>query len=324
MNERIKKLNDKVINTSGNYFVYVMEASQRAWFNHALEFAISLANEHNKPLIVIYNLTDKFKHSNLRYYTFMIEGLFKLKSDFKERDIHFFIRKSDYVTGSIEISKNSVAVVTDKNYLKAQRDWRTKVASQINVPLFEVETDVVVPVEIVSKKREPYAMTIRPKILSLINQFLQPVEHQELKIKSSELEIEALEFNSVDDLLNNLQIDKTVQPVSEFYEGGFDKAQELLKIFIQNKLPHYKDFRSDPTKEYQSELSPYLHFGQISIVQIILEILRYFDFKDENVQSFINEAIVWRELARNLCSYNPLYNEYEGIPDWAKKTLEDH
>lgn len=324
MNERIKKLNDKEINRSGKYVVYVMEASQRAWFNHALEFAISLANEQRKPLIVVYDLTDKYKHSNLRYYTFMLEGLTKLKSIFKERAIPFVIRKSEYISGSIELSKNAVALVTDKNYLKTQRKWRRLVAEQIDIPLFEVETDVIVPIEIVSYKKEPYAMTIRPKILKLINQFLQPVEHQELKSKLFELEIEALEYHSEKDLLNNLQIDNSVKPVSDFYEGGFDKAQKLLEIFIEKKLPYYKEFRSDPTKDFQSELSPYIHFGQISTLQIVLEILKRYDFKDENVQAFVNEAVIWRELARNYCYFNSLYNEYEGIPDWAKQTLEEH
>jgi deoxyribodipyrimidine photo-lyase len=42
------------------------------------------------------------------------------------------------------------------------------------------------------------------------------------------------------------------------------------------------------------------------------------------VDSFFNELIVWRELARNFCYYNPNYNHYEGIPDWAKETLEEH
>ncbi|MCX8056426.1 MAG: deoxyribodipyrimidine photo-lyase [Ignavibacteria bacterium] len=324
MTERIKKLNDKPFNDSGKYVAYVMEASQRAYFNHALEFAISLANEKQKPLIVIFNLTDKFKHSNLRYYTFMIEGLVKLKKAFEERRIKFVIQKSDYVSGSIKLSSNSVALVTDKNYLKTQRAWRKKVSEQIDVPLFEVESDVIVPIEIVSNKKEPYAMTIRPKILNLLNQFLQPVEHQELKISSNDFEFDELNFKSVSEYLQILNIDKSVKPVSEYYAGGFDNAEKFLKIFIEKKLSSYKEFRSDPTKDFQSELSPYIHFGQISTLQIILEILKHYDLKDQNVQTFINEAVVWRELARNFCYYNPLYNEYEGIPDWAKQTLEEH
>ncbi len=324
MEFRIKNLNGKQINTSGKFVVYVMEASQRVWFNHALEFAISLANEIRKPLLVIFNLTDKYKFSNLRYYTFMIEGLVKLKPLFDERGIKFIIKSSDYTTGTIEISQKASAIVTDKNYLAFQRYWRKKVSEQINIPLFEVETDVIIPVELVSKKKEHYAMSIRPKIMNLLNQFLQSVDHQDLKIKLCDYEDEFLEFDSASDLLKLLQIDRSVKPVTEFYEGGFDVAHKFLDLFIQKKLIHYKQFRSDPTMDFQSELSPYLHFGQISILQVILEILKYYDFKDDNVQSFINEAVIWRELARNFCYYNPFYNKYDGIPDWAKKTLEEH
>jgi deoxyribodipyrimidine photo-lyase len=160
--------------------------------------------------------------------------------------------------------------------------------------------------------------------LKLLEQFLEPVIHQELEVKSSYIEFDHLDYSKVDEFISNLQIDKTVKPVSEFYEGGYDNATKFLKIFIEEKLPYYKEFRSDPTKDFKSELSPYIHFGQISTLQIILEILKHYDIKDENVQSFINEIVIWRELARNFCFYNPLYNEYEGIPELAKKTLEDH
>jgi deoxyribodipyrimidine photo-lyase len=49
-----------------------------------------------------------------------------------------------------------------------------------------------------------------------------------------------------------------------------------------------------------------------------LEILTEYK-KDENVDSFFNELIVWRELARNFCYYNPNYNHYEGILIGLKK-----
>jgi deoxyribodipyrimidine photo-lyase len=57
---------------------------------------------------------------------------------------------------------------------------------------------------------------------------------------------------------------------------------------------------------------------------VVFEVLSKYGRKDENVDSFFNELIVWRELARNFCYYNPNYNQYEGIPDWAKETLEEH
>lgn len=64
--ERLKGLNKKGIK-DGKYVIYWMQASQRTEYNHALEYAISKANELNKPL-------------NERSYYFMLEGLKEVKA----------------------------------------------------------------------------------------------------------------------------------------------------------------------------------------------------------------------------------------------------
>ncbi|MBZ4682152.1 MAG: deoxyribodipyrimidine photo-lyase, partial [Thermodesulfobacterium sp.] len=48
----------------------------------------------------------------------------------------------------------------------------------------------------------------------------------------------------------------------------------------------YKALRSNPGYNYQSDLSPYLHFGQISPVRVVLEVLKFYDKRDENVEAF--------------------------------------
>ena len=51
--ERIKSLNQKSIR-KGAYVLYWMQASQRAEYNHALEYAISKANELPQAVIVFF------------------------------------------------------------------------------------------------------------------------------------------------------------------------------------------------------------------------------------------------------------------------------
>jgi deoxyribodipyrimidine photo-lyase len=158
-----------------------------------------------------------------------------------------------------------------------------------------------------------------------LNIFLKPIQKNEPKIKSInyDFEFNELNFNKPEEYLQILNIDKSVKP-SKYFKGGEDEANKFLKIFIEQKLHRYKDLRSDPSLDYQSNLSPYLHFGQISPLKIVLEILKNYSINDPNVQSFFNELIIWRELARNFAYYNKNYNEYEGIPEWAKNTLEEH
>ena len=39
---------------------------------------------------------------------------------------------------------------------------------------------------------------------------------------------------------------------------------------------------------------------------------------------FLDELVVRRELAINFCLNNPAYDAYEGVPEWARRTLATH
>jgi len=322
---RVKVINRRQFNTNGKYIIYWMSHSHRANFNHSLEFAIELSNQSGKPLLVYFPITDKYKHSNARYYKFMLDGILEAKKSVEERGIKFAIEKvNDIKQRIIELSENAYALITDKAYLKYYRKLNKYIADKLDVPVYEIESDVCVPVEIASDKQEPYALTFRKKIYGLMDEYIVELKPREPKIKSVSFDfgIEEITFNNSLEILNILNIDKSVS-LSPFV-GGYSQARTYLEEFIEKKLHRYKEFRSHPELDYQSNLSPYLHFGQISPIEVVLEVLSKYGRKDENVDSFFNELIVWRELARNFCYYNPNYNQYEGIPDWAKQTLEEH
>jgi deoxyribodipyrimidine photo-lyase len=321
---RVKALNDGKFNKNGKFVIYWMSQSHRANFNHSLEFAIELSNAYRKPLLVYFPITDRYKYSNARYYKFMLDGILEAKKSIEERGIKFVIEKVDDIKQRVvEISRDAFALITDKAYLKFYRRLNQYVADKLDIPVYEVESDVCVPVEIASDRLEPYAFGLRKKIYSIIDAFIVELKPREVKIKSVSLDFGIGELTLRDSLeiLNILNIDKSVS-LSPFV-GGYTQARKYLEDFIERKLHKYKDFRSHPELDYQSNLSPYLHFGQISPIEVVLEVLSKYG-KDENVDSFFNELIVWRELARNFCYYNPNYNHYEGIPDWAKETLEEH
>jgi deoxyribodipyrimidine photo-lyase len=321
---RVKALNDGKFNENGKFVIYWMSQTHRANFNHSLEFAIDLSNAYRKPLLVYFPITDRYKYSNARYYKFMLDGILEAKKSIEERGIKFVIEKVDDIKQRVvEISRDAFALIMDKAYLKFFRRLNQYVAEKLDIPVYEVESDVCVPVEIVSDRLEPYAFGFRKKIYSIMDAFIVELKPREVKIKSVSLDFGIGELTLKDSLeiLDILNIDKSVS-LSPFV-GGYSQARKYLEEFIERKLHKYKDFRSHPELDYQSNLSPYLHFGQISPIEVVLEVLSKYG-KDENVDSFFNELIVWRELARNFCYYNPNYNHYEGIPDWAKETLEEH
>jgi deoxyribodipyrimidine photo-lyase len=70
-------------------------------------------------------------------------------------------------------------------------------------------------------------------------------------------------------------------------------------------------------------MSKYLHFGQISPIWLALTARRA-KTKEDNIEAFVEELVVRRELSMNFVLYTPDYDSYSNLPDWAKKTLEEH
>jgi deoxyribodipyrimidine photo-lyase len=103
-------------------------------------------------------------------------------------------------------------------------------------------------------------------------------------------------------------------------EPGESEAREHLAYFVNQKLSRYDLDRNDPTLEGQSNISPYLHFGQISAQRVALQVLATM----QEPSSFLEELVVRRELADNFCYYNSYYDSFNGFPNWAKETLGEH
>lgn len=106
-------------------------------------------------------------------------------------------------------------------------------------------------------------------------------------------------------------------------EPGESAGARTLGLFIKNRLSSYADDRNDPLEEGQSDLSPYLHFGQVSAQKVALGVRRH-AWDTPSGQTFLEELIVRRELSDNYCLYNPRYDSFEGFPAWAQKGLNAH
>jgi len=316
---RIKPLNNKPA-YNGDFVIYWMQASQRCEYNHALHYSIEEADKLNKPVIVYFGLTDGYPEANLRHYYFMIEGLKEVQESLKQMGIQLILRLESPELGVIQLANRACLVVVDKGYLRIQRQWRNNVAARIDCPLIEVESDVVVPVSEASSKEEYSAATIRPKIKRKINDFLVALDPYAPKTHSLALDFETTNIGDINRLLQKLNIDRNVLPVNE-YHGGIIEAKKYLKLFLNKHLDIYSDLRSDPSVDYLSKMSPYLHFGQISPIYIALETLSR---HSPGVETFFEELVVRRELSMNFVNYNSSYDSLKGIPEWARMTLKEH
>ncbi len=304
----------------GKYILYWMQASQRADYNHALEFAVREANKSRLPLLVCFGITDNYPGANLRHYRFMLEGLKHTAAQLEARGISFIIRKKSPEKLAVELSADAAMTVFDTGYMPLQRKWRKNAAAVISSPVIQVESDVIVPVEKASQHEEYAAYTIRSKIKGGLDYFLQPLNSHKLKIRKPISE-ESLNLNNPGAILDSMDINREVPDCENFYPGGADEARKRLKLFISEKLPFYSELRNDPSRDFQSGLSPYLHFGQISSLEAALQVKAN---DTGNTEDFLEELIVRRELAMNFAFYNDYCNTYSSLPPWAQTTLLEH
>lgn len=321
LEERIKMLNNKNI-TDNPYVVYWMQSSQRTEYNHALEYSIIQANRLDKPLIVYFGLTDGFPEANERHYYFMLEGLKEVKAELEKRNIKMLIRRISPENGALEISSLAALMVVDRGYLRVERSWREILAKGSNCSVIQVETNVIVPIEEASPKEEYSAATLRSKISKKLETYILPLSERKCNVGSINIDLpfEDYDIEDIDKAISSLKIDKTVKKIS-YYKGGTKNAKFLLEDFILNKLPHYTELKNHPGESYTSDLSSYLHFGQISPLYIYNELI---EVNIEGKKDFLEELIIRRELSMNFVFYNDKYDSYDCLPSWAKSTLEKH
>jgi len=316
---RVKALNSRPM-ARGAYVLCWMQASVRGEYNHALEYAIQEANDLRQPVVAYFGLTEDFPEANARHYHFLVEGLREARSALERRGITLVIRKELPPGGAMELARDASLVVVDRGYLPIQKDWREQVAQAVECPVIQVESDVVVPIEEASPKEEYSAATLRPKIHRRLDDYLRPLEESEPAVDSLGLEFESLDIADVSQVLSALDIDQTVRRVPGL-TGGTAEAKRRLEEFISNKLDHYNELRNDPTKDYLSGLSPYLHFGQISPLYMALQVMA---LDSPGKEAYLEELIIRRELSMNFVHYNARFRSLEGLPEWCRKTLMEH
>jgi deoxyribodipyrimidine photo-lyase len=305
---------------TGAYVLYWMQASQRASFNHALEYAIEQANDLRLPVGVLFCLMDDYPEANLRHYAFMLEGLRETIHGLNTRGMSALVAKGSPMYYLPRLARRAAMVVTDRGYLRHQRRWRAEVARLLECPFVQVETDAIVPVETASPKAEYAAATLRPKLGRLLLRYLVRIDERELLTPGPAFDEESLDLRDTGATLKSLSIDRSVPNVSDM-PGGSAEAERRLAAFLDEKLDGYAQLRSNPATDFSSGLSAYLHFGQISPLRTALAAR---DRGGPGADAFLEELIIRRELSINYVQYNEAYDSLAGLPGWAQKSLKEH
>ncbi len=318
LNSKRARLLKKGISGNGPV-LYWMSRDQRVQDNWALIFADAYAKSVNKPVMVVFTLTDTFLNASLRQYDFLLKGLEEVENELRKLNIALYILHGEPDINLVEfvsVTKPSV-LITDFDPLNIKKAWKSKSCKKINIPVYEVDAHNIVPCWVASDKEEYSAGTFRPKITRYLNEYL--FDFPELVPMSQMSDYKQIDWKNI---RSGLRIDKNIQPI-RWITPGEHAAIKVMHHFIENKIFHYSNDRNDPNRDVSSNLSPYIHFGQISAQRIALEVLKE-NYPKEIAGEFLEQLIVRRELADNFCHYNPAYDSFKGFKPWATMTLNNH
>lgn len=320
-----KKLDGK------KYVLYVMQQAQRVHYNHALNHAIYVANLYDLEVLVVFFIDDEFYHANERHFHFMLEGLKEVKDTLKNFNIGFHYEIAKACIGIKPLLKDSFYVVFDKGYQKYQRQIRKDMLEVINnnaseLMVTEVDSDMIMPLKSISDKAEYGAYTIRPKIMKQYESYLDFKQIYQVN-KSFKYNVLVTEQSfDIDEIISKLSIDRIVKK-SPIYRGGYIEAQKWWFKFFNEGMNMYHE-SADPSLDRTSKMSLYLHFGQISALELIDKLKRLLNegkIDQAPYDSYIEQLVVRRTLAFNYVWYNLSYDQFEGMTEpWAYETMNIH
>ncbi len=311
--------------------LYWMQSTHRFEENWALRAAIRQADTRHLPLVIHQGLDPTYEHASDRIHEFILRNAGELASraDQLGLDYRFVLRRTRDEDRRVvdQLAARAAIVITDLFPTAGVWERAMRFAQRAEVRVVAVESHGIIPSGLF--EREEYAArTIRPKLHRFLPFALEPVEDRPPRRRvpsdmMASLPGKPLNFARHDlaQELAHCDIDHSVPPVS--LPSGRNAALRRARTFVDSVMQDYGTRRIDPTDdEGSSRLSPYLHFGQISAIEVVRMALESEHRRE--AEAFLNEILVWRELALNFSLRNPSYRTLDALPAWVNKTLTKH
>lgn len=354
---RIQDVNQVAVNADGRFVLYWMTAFRRPGWNFSLQRAVEHARELKKPLVVLETLRTGYQWASDRMHHFAIQGMADNARAFEKTKALYY----PYVepeTGDGEglleqLANHACVVVTDDFPCLRFPEVVALAAEHLEVRLEKVDSNGLLPLRAADRvflRAYDFRRFLQQALRDHLDEFPEANPLSRSRIPESAglpsdirkrwppTDVEAMAVSP--GRLLDFPIDHSVAVTCT--RGGIVAANKTLDEFLQSKLPVYGAERNQPDHEVTSGLSPFLHFGHISTHDVFARLMQKEDWTAADVadratgsaadwwgvgpgaESFLDELITWREIGFNMCWQREDYDQFESLPEWAQRTLEDH
>jgi deoxyribodipyrimidine photo-lyase len=352
---RLRRLNEARTATGGDYVLYWMQIYRRLERNHALDYALRCAGELGKPLVVYEGLRIDYPWASRRLHRFVLEGMQANAARAAELGLNYwpFVETEKGQGRGLlrRLSERACLVVTDDYPCFIVPPQAEALARGASFPVFCVDSNSVVPLSLLGPAVSA-AAHLRPRIHKA---FAAAWPHRatakprvpDVATKRVRAPFDSWKAKDVAAFVDALPLDPTVVPVARM-PGGTPAARARLREFLKKRLRGYAEVRSEPrapAEGHASGLSPYLHFGHVSIEEVVEAALATtgkwspdefrlhnrgkregFFCDDPDVNSFLDEALTWRDVGFqwHWSRRADAASLETALPAWALQTLGAH
>jgi deoxyribodipyrimidine photo-lyase len=356
--DRVRSLNDHPVLPDCDFVLYWMTMARRSRWNFGLQRAVDRSRELRKPLVVLEALRCDYPWASDRLHQFVLAGMQDNAREFaRSRALYYpYVEPSrGHGRGLLgALAARACVVVADWYPAYFLPRMLAAAAAQVAVALEAVDSNGLIPLA-AQERPYPVARSYRSFVQRTLQDHLGHVPEESplagLKgLPKLDAIPEAIASRwpaaGADMLaggvsrLAELPIDHEVGIVK--MRGGMQAASRRLEGFLANQLDRYLADHNHPDDDGTSRLSPYLHFGHLSAHEVFSSVMTHERWTTRklgprsggkregwwgvsaNAENFLDQVVVWRELAFNTCEYVADYKGYASLPEWARRTLQQH
>jgi deoxyribodipyrimidine photo-lyase len=353
---RVRNLTEREHRSEGRYALYWMTSYRRTEYNFALQRAVDWAVHRDVGLVVLEALRCDYEWASDRLHRFILDGMADNLDALRGRAGVTYYPYVESAAGEgrglLEaVAKSAVVVVTDDYPTFFLPRMLDAAAQRLDVRLEAVDSNGLLPMRGTSKVY-PTAYAFRRYLQKELPAHLEP-----FPLENPVIRLEGVEEPAMDpDILRRwppawsdledggpdpatLPMDHRVGPTG--LRGGQRAAHARVEAFLRHRLARYEE-RSQPEEDAASGLSPYLHFGHASPHAVLERLAAHENWEPSfegrptsgkragwwgmspPAEAFLDELVTWRELGFNMAANHPGHRDYDSLPTWALKTLEDH
>ena len=346
---RIDQVNEAPLRADGEYVLYWMIAARRPRHNFGLQRAIELASEHGVGLIVLEALRCDYRWASDRIHQFVVEGMRENQGTFEDTPIRYYPYVEENKGGGKGLFKalagRAVAVVTDEFPCFFLPHMVEAAGEQLDVRLEQVDSNGLIPLRGPDREftvAHSFRRWLQKNIGDYIHDAPKQYPLQGVKLPHASVPQDVLkrwpELGELD--LARLPIDHQVAP--GHWPGGFEACEANRGAWFDRGYGMYDESRNHPDEDNTSNLSPWLHFGHVSVWDVMAWVAQWEDWTPdkltgntdgkrgwwgmgENGEAFMEELVVWRELGYLWCHRHPEdYDRFDSLPNFARQTLTRH